>query len=315
MNKEQLPAIQTYALSRQFGSLKAVDNLSLKVESGTLFGFLGPNGAGKTTTIRLLLGLLTPSSGNGKVLGFNTQKESNQIRSQSGALLEHTGVYERLSALDNLEFYGRIYRIPTPQRRTRIKQLLTEMGLWERRDDQAGSWSRGMKQRLALARVLLPKPRLIFLDEPTAGLDVVSASKIRSKLKDLVQKEQTTIFLTTHNMTEVEQLCSQVAVIKSGRLITQGSPEELKSRKGGLHLLINGEGFSESILSQLSIRPEIQAIHPSSRGLTLDLNNENKVAPLVNWLVGEGVLIEEIRQDGNSLEEVFITLMEEEHVN
>ena len=314
MKKEQTPAIQLTALSRQFGPVKAVDDLSLKVESGTLFGFLGPNGAGKTTTIQLLLGLLTPSSGTGKVLGFDTRSEADQIRCQTGALLEHTGIYERLSAVDNLEFYGRIYRIPAESRQTRVRKLLEEMELWERRHDLAGSWSRGMKQRLALARVLLAKPKLVFLDEPTAGLDVVSAARIRGKLRDLVEKEKTTVFLTTHNMTEVEQLCSQVAMIKNGRLITQGSPEELKSQQSGHRLFIDGEGFSERILSQLSIRSEIQAVHRSSQGLTLDLSNGKKISPLVNWLVGEGVQIEEIRQDKNNLEDVFITLMEEEDV-
>lgn len=315
MNKKRIPAIQLSNLSRQFDQIIAVDSLSLEVESGILFGFLGPNGAGKTTTIRLLLGLLTPSSGTAKVLGFDTCSEADRIRSQTGALLEHTGIYERLSAVDNLEFYGRIYRIPAEIRRARIRELLGEMDLWERRHDLAGSWSRGMKQRLALARVLLAKPKLVFLDEPTAGLDVVSAAKIRSKLRELVDKDQTTVFLTTHNMTEVEQLCSQVALIKKGRLIAQGSPEELKTIKSAQRLVINGEGFSERILSLLSIRPEIESVQQNGRGLTLDLMADNKIAPLVNWLVGEGVQIEEIRQDRKDLEDVFITLMEEEHVH
>jgi ABC-2 type transport system ATP-binding protein len=314
MNTNQTPAIRLSALSKLFGELSAVDNLSLEVKSGTLFGFLGPNGAGKTTTIRMLLGLLTPSSGSGLVLGFDTRTESQLIRAQTGALLEHTGIYEQMSAEDNLDFYGRIYRIPPQDRKTRIQELLEEMGLWERRKDLAGSWSRGMKQRLALARVLLHKPKLVFLDEPTAGLDVVSAAQIRSKLQRLVEKENITIFLTSHNMAEVDQLCSRVALIKGGKLIAQGSPDDLKSIKNSQRLLIKGQGFSDAIISRLSIRPEIRVVQRNTHGLELDILEGNNRSDLVSWLVGEGIQIEEIRQDQKSLEDVFITLMEEENV-
>ncbi len=314
MKTSKYPDIQLSALSRSFGTLKAVDNLSMEIQSGTLFGFLGPNGAGKTTTIRLLLGLLTPSSGSGRVLGFDIRTEANLIRAQIGALLEHTGIYEEMSAEDNLDFYGRIYHIPPQDRKKRIRELLDEMGLWDRRKDLAGSWSRGMKQRLALARVLLHKPKLVFLDEPTAGLDVVSSAQIRRKLQRLVEREDTTIFLTSHNMAEVEQLCSQVALIKDGKLIAQGSPDELKSIKNNQRLLIRGKGFSEAILSQLSNRPEIRDVQRNTHGLELDILSRNDITNLVSWLVEEGVRIEEIRQDQNSLEDVFINLMEEERV-
>jgi ABC-2 type transport system ATP-binding protein len=247
-------------------------------------------------------------------MGFDTRTEADLIRAQTGALLEHTGVYENLSAEDNLEFYGRIYHLPPRHRKIRIQELLEEMDLWERRKDLAGSWSRGMKQRLALARVLLHRPKLVFLDEPTTGLDVVSAAEIRSKLLSLVEKEMITVFLTTHNMSEVEQLCSQVALIKKGKLIAQGSPDELKSRKNSQRVLIEGEGFSESLISRLSERPEIRFVQNTTHRLELDLLDKAEKSNLVSWLVGEGVRIEEIRQDHISLEDVFITLMEEDHV-
>lgn len=314
MKSNQMPAIRLSDLSKQFGTVLAVDQLSLEVQSSTLFGFLGPNGAGKTTTIRMLLGLLTPSSGSGQVLGFDTQTESDLIRAQTGALLEHTGIYEQMSAEENLEFYGRIYHLPPQDREKRIRELLEDMDLWERRKDLAGSWSRGMKQRLALARVLLHKPKLVFLDEPTAGLDVISAAQIRGKLQRLVEKENTTIFLTSHNMAEVEQLCNQVSLIKDGKLIAQGSPDELKSIKDNQHLLITGEGFSDGIISRLSKRPEIRVVQRNTHSLELVLQENGKQSNLISWLVGEGVQIEEIRQDHKSLEEVFITLMEEDHV-
>jgi ABC-2 type transport system ATP-binding protein len=308
-----MPAIQLSALSKQFGDVSAVDQLSLEVPSGTLFGFLGPNGAGKTTTIRMLLGLISPCSGTGKVMGYDIRTEADQIRARTGALLEHTVIYERMSAIDNLEFYGRIFRIPPADRLQRIKGLLQEMGLWDRRHDLAGSWSRGMKQRLALARVLLHKPKLVFLDEPTAGLDIVSAAKIREKLSRLVEKDQLTVFLTTHNMAEVEQICSQVSLIKEGKLIAQGSPDQLRSMRDSHRFLIKGKGLSDAIVSRLSHRPEIQFVQRINHGLELDIRDREKKSDLVTWLVGEGVHIEEIRQDQEKLEDVFITLLEEKN--
>jgi len=162
------PIILTEHLSRYFGTVKAVDDLSLEVPAGIVFGFLGPNGAGKTTTIHLLLGLLEPTEGQASVLGFDTRRQADEIRARIGALLEFSGLYERMSAEDNLEFYGRVYQIPAAERRARIKELLTHLDLWDRRKDQVGKWSRGMKQKLAVARVLLHHPPLIFMDEPTA---------------------------------------------------------------------------------------------------------------------------------------------------
>ena len=169
-------AIQTRDLTRAFGEVRAVDGISFEVPAGSVFGFLGPNGSGKTTTIRLLLGLLKPTSGSASVLGFDTQTQADEIRLNCGALLEHTGLYERMSAEDNLEFYGRVWRIPATERKERIKNLLESLELWDRRKDNVVQWSRGMKQKLAVARVLLHRPKLIFLDEPTAGLDPVAAA-------------------------------------------------------------------------------------------------------------------------------------------
>src|ERR1700730_700544 len=192
-------------LSRSFGTVKALDDLSLEVPAGIVFGFLGPNGAGKTTTIHLLLGLLEPTQGQARVLGFDTRTQANAIRARSGALLEFAGLYERMSAQDNLDLYGRIYRMPAPARQARIQELLTHLDLWERRKDQVGKWSRGMKQKLAVARALLHHPPLIFLDEPTAGFDPVAAATLHNDLANLVAREGVTVFLTTHNLTEKQK--------------------------------------------------------------------------------------------------------------
>lgn len=197
-------AIRLEQLTRDFKTGRAVDGLTLTVPAGTIFGFLGPNGAGKTTTIRLLLGLLEPTSGYASVLGHDTRHAASAIRAQTGALLEHTGIYEQLTAAENLEFYGRVFGLDSAERRTRIRELLALIGLWERRDERAGEWSRGMRQKLALARALLHRPALVLLDEPTAGLDVIAANEVRDELARLAAREGSTIFLTTHNMREAE---------------------------------------------------------------------------------------------------------------
>jgi ABC-2 type transport system ATP-binding protein len=313
-------AIRIEKLTREFaagskargGPIRAVDGLSLEVPAGTIFGFLGPNGAGKTTTIRLLLGLLEPTAGRAEVLGLDTRAQADEVRARTGALLEYPGIYEQLTAEDNLEFYSRAWRLPAAERQTRIRELLTQMGLWERRKDRAGQWSKGMKQKLALARVLLHKPALVLLDEPTAGLDVPSAAAVREDLAELAAREGVTVFLTTHNMAEAERLCSQVAVIRAGKLLTVGRPDELRSRAGGPHVEVYGRGFTDHALTLLRARPEVAEVQMRNEHLLINLHQESASAPLVGLLVEAGVEVEEVRRGKASLEDVFLTLMEEE---
>jgi ABC-2 type transport system ATP-binding protein len=306
----------THDYEAKSGSVRALDGLTLEVPAGIIFGFLGPNGAGKTTTIRLLLGLLEPSAGQAQVLGLDPRTQADAVRAHTGALLEHPGIYEQLSAEDNLEFYGRVWQLPQAKRQARIKELLTSMGLWERRGDRAGSWSRGMKQKLALARALLHRPPLVLLDEPTAGLDVPSAAAVRDELAELAEREGTTVFLTTHNMAEAEKLCSQVAVIRRGKLLAVGHPDELRARTGNGHggsrVAILGHGFSEHALALLRARSEVAAANANNGRLVVDLCRAMDVAPLISLLVGAGVQVEEVRRGEASLEDVFLTLIEEE---
>jgi ABC-2 type transport system ATP-binding protein len=307
-------AIRTENLTRDFKTVRAVDALSLDVPPGILFGFLGPNASGKTTTIRLLLGLLEPTAGKAEVLGFDTRTHADEIRARVGALLEHPGLYERLSAEDNLEFYGRAWRLPAPERGARIKALLSNVGLWERRKEAVATWSRGMKQKLAVARALLHRPRLIFLDEPTAGLDPVAAAALRDDLAALAAQEGVTVFLTTHNLAEAEKLCARVAVIRQGRLIAVGHPDELRAKTGGPHVEIVGKGFGESALAALRARPEVVSIEATNGRLSITLRTDAnaEVAPLVSLLVGCGAQVEEVRKGKASLEEAFLDLVEEE---
>ena len=305
-------AIRAADLSRRFDGVRAVDHLSLEIPRGIVFGFLGPNGAGKTTTIRLLLGLLEPTGGRAEVLGFDTRTRSDEVRLRTGALLEHPGLYERLSAEDNLEFYGRVWHLPAAERRARIKELLTHLGLWERRRESVREWSRGMKQKLAVARTLLHRPRLIFLDEPTAGLDPLAAAALRDDLAGLVAREGVTVFLTTHNLAEAEKLCGQVGVIREGKLLSVGHPDEIRARTGSPRAVIVGQGFSEAALAQLRARPEVAAVEVQNGHLNIDLHGNVALAPLVALLVNAGAQVEEVRKGQASLEEAFLTLMEEE---
>ncbi len=304
--------IRTNQLSRSFGAVQALDGISFEVPQGIVFGFLGPNGSGKTTTIRLLLGLLEPTSGSAEVLGQDTMRGAEEIRRQSGALLEHTGLYERLNAEDNLEFYGRVWHMPANERKARIRELLTDLGLWDRRQETVGKWSRGMKQKLAVARTLLHRPKLVFLDEPTAGLDPVASAALRDDLENMARQQGVTVFLTTHNLAEAEKLCQRVAVIRQGRLLMVGSPDELRLNTGGQRLEVVGRGISETLLSGLRLRQEVSRVEQNDHHLTIHLNGNPDTAALVQSLVMGGMQIDEVRKGKASLEEVFLTLMEEE---
>ncbi|MBT3337823.1 MAG: ABC transporter ATP-binding protein [Anaerolineae bacterium] len=302
-------AIQTESLSRSFGTVKAVDRLSLNVPTGSVFGFLGPNGSGKTTTIRLLLGLLDAEEGKANVLGFDTKSQADEIRLRCGSLLEHHGLYERLTAEDNLNFYGRIWHLQKSELNERVKGLLADMGLWDRRHEQVGKWSRGMKQKLAIARTLIHRPKLVFLDEPTAGLDPIAAATLHEDLSNLTRREGVTIFLTTHNLAEAEKLCQEVGVIRNGKLLAVGALDRLREQAGGPRVKITGSNFSETAISQIRKSEQVADIHPENGKLVIRLKEATEIAPFVSLLVQAGAQIEEVRKDNANLEETFMALV------
>jgi len=306
-------AILTKHITRDFKTIRAVDDLSLEIPKGVVFGFIGPNGAGKTTTIRLLLGLLEPTDGCAEVLGFDTRFQASKARERTGALLEHNGLYERLNALDNLEFYGRVYKIPSAELTSRIKELLSHFDLWDRRKEQVSKWSRGMKQKLSVARVMLHRPSLIFLDEPTAGLDPVAAASLREDLARLVSDDGTTVFLTTHNLSEAEKLCNIVGVINRGKLLSVGHPDELRSTSGTIKAEITGRGFTSQLIELLRLKSEVTGVELKNDRLLIELSGDVSIAPLINLMVSEGAEIEEVQKGKATLEEAFLTLMEEEN--
>jgi ABC-2 type transport system ATP-binding protein len=306
------PAIHTDNLTRSFGALRALDGLTLDVAPGLVFGFLGPNGSGKTTTIRVLLGLISPSHGSARVLGFDAVREADRIRQRSGALLEHTGLYERLSAEDNLEYYARIARMPEGDRRARVREVLMQADLWDRRQEPVGRWSRGMKQKLAVARALIHRPSLVFLDEPTAGLDPVAAAAFRHDLAAMVKRDGITVFLTTHNLSEAEKLCDRVAVIRNGRLLAVGHPDELRAKTCAAPAAVFvGRGFNGRITALLESRPEVASVQVTESQIDVRLRSNAEIAPLVTLLVSAGAAVEEIRRPKASLEDLFLDLVDD----
>ena len=221
-------AINVRSLTKHYGDIVAVDHVSFEVKSGEIFGFLGPNGAGKTTTVRLLTGQTKPTSGLAKVAGFDTVNESTQAKERIGVVPEVSNLYDEMSAWDNLIFAAQLYGVPKSERNKRATELLELFGLYERRKDRVGNFSRGMKRRLTIAAALIHKPDILFLDEPTTGLDVQSSRMIRNLIKEL-NKSGATIFLTTHYIEEADQLCQRVAIINRGKIIAVDNPEKLKA--------------------------------------------------------------------------------------
>lgn len=305
-------AFRTDHLSRSFGAVRALDDVSLEVPTGAVFGLLGPNGAGKTTTIRLLLGLIEPTSGRADVLGYDTATQGQAIRDRVGALLEHTGLYERLSAEDNLDYFASIWGMTGAAKRDRIRELLTHFGLWERRADRVGTWSRGMKQKLAIARAIVHRPSLVFLDEPTAGLDPAASVALREDIGSLARERGTTVFLTTHNLTEAERVCGLVGVIRGGKLAALGAPAQLRARAGKAVIHVTGSGFAaDGLADALRARPDVAEVTASDRTLEIVPNGKLETGALVPWLVGRGVTIDEVRRETASLEDVYLSLMED----
>ena len=339
-----LDAIITTNLTKSFPEMPletpALSGLNLRIKAGTVFGFLGPNGAGKTTTIRLLLGLLQPSVGSAEVLGWSVERDPAHIRERVGVLLEHHGLYERLSAYDNLAYFADIYHLETRVKEQRIKELLGSINCWDRRHEKAGNWSKGMKQKLAIARALIHDPELVFLDEPTSGLDPAAAHQLRDELLGLVKQAGKTIFITTHNLEEAEKVCDQVGVIDRGRLLATGSPSDLRGSfsRPKVIITINDDvtGVAAKALVLLKSLPGVQSAalqSPALRStalqslqsavlrtaaqqsaplqsprLSIELSDPDSVPSIIRALVAADISIQEVHQEQASLEDVFLSL-------
>jgi ABC-2 type transport system ATP-binding protein len=299
--------INTNGLARRFGDVTAVEDLHLEVEKGEVFGFLGPNGAGKTTTIRMLTALIAPTSGEATVAGLRIGRENREIRQHVGVLTETPGLYKRLSAIDNLLFFAKLYGVSEPQKQA--ERYLRLFELWDRRDDLAGTFSKGMRQKLAIARAMLHEPQILFLDEPTAGLDPEAAKVVRNLIETLRTRERT-IFLCTHNLDEADRLCDRVALFNT-RLVTVGRPQELKERLYGrrtvVHLVNPAPGIEESV-----DLPFVKKIERVDNTLIVSLSDPEEENPLlVSRLVELGARIQYVNELRVSLEDLYLDLMED----
>jgi ABC-2 type transport system ATP-binding protein len=311
MSRMSESAIQLDELTRDFNGVRAVDHVTMQVATGSIFGFLGPNGAGKTTTIRLLLGLLEPTAGNARVLGFDVRRQSHRIREHVGVLLEHDGLYVRLTGWDNINFFGQVYRLAAQEYRSRGEELLKRLGIWEHRNQRVNEYSRGMRQKLAIVRALLHRPRLIFLDEPSVGLDPESALALREDIQTLARNEGVTAFLTTHNLAEAEKICDTVGVIRKGKLVACDSPSQLRQMASRPQVEILANGLTPALLEAVRALPHVAGATLGDGRLQVDLT-EMQAAPIVKLLVEKGVGVEEVRRVGVSLEQAFMVLMHQE---
>ena len=311
---ERDPIIVVERLSRRFGEVVAVDRLSLEVHAGEVFGFLGHNGAGKTTTVRLLNGVLAPDGGRVRVLGMEPVSDGPKLRLRTGVLTETPSLDERLTGRENLEIYAELYSVPRDRLPGRVEQLLEAFELAERADEKAAGYSRGMKQRLALARALLHEPEILFLDEPTAGLDPVATHRVHELVVRLSQKEHRTVFLCTHNLAEAQKLCSRVAVLEHGRLVALGSPGELAHRLGRSQRL-EIEVAPEELAGALDVLKAAlgrEEISTENGKIAVTGAHRETIPRLVAALVAAGVRVYQVTPHEPSLEDVYFALHGEE---
>jgi ABC-2 type transport system ATP-binding protein len=303
--------IETHKLTRKFGNLVAVDNLTLSIPEGTVFGFLGPNGAGKTTTVRMLTALIAPTSGTANVIGHELGTGNRSIRRSVGILTETPGLYDRLSAEQNLIFFARLYDVPAQRAKEQAERYLRMLELWERRSDRVGGFSKGMRQKLAIARALLHEPRVIFLDEPTAGLDPEAARTVRDFIKEL-RSEGRTIFLTTHNLPEADELCDLIGVFRT-QLLRVDTPVNLRTGLFGRGTQVRVVGDASCWASTARSLSFVRQVTSQDDSLLVTLDNPDEQNPrLVQALVTAGAQIRFVEPIAHSLEEVYLELIEDE---
>mgnify|MGYP001823997407 CR=1 FL=1 len=301
--------ITTSGLSKQFEDFTAVDRLTLDIEAGEVFGFLGPNGAGKTTTVRMLTCLIAPSAGEAAVLGYQVGTEDQQIRRNVGLLTEAPGHYDRLSAWQNLLIYARLYEVD--QEKRQVEKYLRMLDLWDRREDPAGTFSKGMRQNLAIARALLHEPQVLFLDEPTAGLDPQAARLIREFIAELKEAGRT-IFLCTHNLDEADRLCDRVAVFKQSLRVLD-DPANLRRQVSGRRVTVQLVQPAGEFLDLVTAVDGIRDIETSSNTLSYSSEDPEQDNPeLIRQLVQAGAAVQFVSEETVTLEDVYMQLIEEE---
>jgi ABC-2 type transport system ATP-binding protein len=289
--------------------IRAVDDVGFTINSGEIFGFLGPNGAGKTTILRILAGLYAPTSGTVKVLGENVRKLGDRVRKQIGFLTENHGNYENLTVKENLKFFGGFYEIPDVD--ARINEILDQLNIADRKNMQVAKLSKGLKQRVAIARVLLPNPGFFFLDEPTSGLDPEAALELRGLIQTL-KSENRTIIINSHNLEEVQKDCDRVAVLNKGKIVQVGTAAELSEKLFGTQeLKVTFKGVvPDDLGTQLQANGFVKHVTLEDNCVTIRLQDVQENGPeVVDILQASGLKLVEITRVKHSLEDVYLKLM------
>lgn len=293
-------------LTKCYKDKEVLKGVTLSVGENSIFGYLGPNGAGKTTTIRVLLGLIQPSTGKVEIMGESPT--STELRLRIGAVLEDDGLYDRLSALDNLLFFASIYQLPSKSS-SMINELLDDLGLYERRHEKVGTFSKGMRKKLAMVRALIHDPSIVFLDEPTANLDTETQYTIRGYIKNLVKTRGKTIFFTSHNLVEVEKLCSHIAILKDGRIVIANSLDNFTHGLNAFAVEINlKSGVNQYLINDLRNLDYVTDVDVQDKNLIVFLS-EDKVSKLIQHLLDRGVAIGEVKKKTRSLEEAYLSVI------
>jgi ABC-2 type transport system ATP-binding protein len=301
--------IEAESLTRKFGDVIAVDSLTFKVNQGEIFGFLGPNGAGKTTTVRMLCCLISKTSGNARVGNYEIgrPKDALEIRRIVGLVTDNVGLYESLTAYENLDYYGTLYRRTDAQRRESNEYFLKMLGLWEKKDDLVGTFSKGMKQKLAIARALIHDPEIIFMDEPTANLDPESAKTVREFILEL-KKEKRTIFLNTHNLDEAQRVCDRIGILNT-RLMAVGTPQQLEQSVHGRKTVIQLKQVTQAVEDALN-RLHLKSALVKGNQIIFDVSNPEEENPdVVDALVSAGGRVQTVSVVSGTLEEAYLKLV------
>jgi ABC-2 type transport system ATP-binding protein len=306
------PIIEVNDLQRTFGEQKAVDGMTFRVETGEVFGLLGPNGAGKTTTVRLLNGILPPSAGSARVFGLDPVTAGASIRQRTGVLTETPALYERLSARENLEFFATLQNLSGPDMDRRVDDMLAFFELASRAGDKVETYSKGMKQRLALARALVHQPPLLFLDEPTSGLDPEAAQQVDDLITDLGRTDGQTVILATHNLLEAQRLCDRVAVMNHGKILALGSLDELARKLWPVtwvDIMFHvkpSTGVADGLKSQHGV---IRIAMEEERNLlSVQVENDDVIPEVVRLLVEQNASIRRVNPRDYTMEDIYFAL-------
>jgi ABC-2 type transport system ATP-binding protein len=295
-------------INKELGKRQILKDVTLAVQRGDIFGYLGPNGAGKTTTIRIMLGLMTADSGKVTLLGQDVQID--KVRQKIGFVLEADGLYDNLTAYDNLLFYAKLYDIPKPAQK--VDKILKQVGLADRATDKVSTYSKGMRQRLALARAIAPDPEVLILDEPTAGVDPTGQIEIRQLMLDMINKEGKTILLSSHNLDEVQRICNRIALIHQGQIRLYGGLEQFKRDMGQGGLVIEtAQTVPADTLAELQKLPDVSVREQKDNTLILNVGKNIETSDIITLFVSRGMKIEQVKRQEASLEDMYTAIVKE----